>query len=56
MITIKDVQTVAETIGKKLTEAEIQQVLEIYPFMQEQDPGATWDLVVEQCIYEIICD
>ena len=52
-ITKQNVIEVADSISIKLTDDQINEVLEMYPFDQEQDPTATWDLVVENIIYSI---
>jgi hypothetical protein len=53
MITRLDVIEVANQIGKTLTESDIDEVLAIYPNEQDNDPTATWNLVVENCIYNV---
>lgn len=53
MITRIDVIEVANQIGKSLTESDIDEVLAIYPNEQDNDPTATWNLVVENCIYNV---
>jgi hypothetical protein len=54
MITRLDVIEVANSLGFELTEAEIDEVLTIYPAEEDNDPTATWDLIVENCIYNVI--
>lgn len=49
-----DVIDVADRLGISLCEADIDEVLASYPTAQDEDPTATWDLVIEQCIYNII--
>jgi hypothetical protein len=53
MITRLDVIEVANQIGKSLTESDIDEVLASYPSEQDNDPTATWDLVIENCIYNV---
>ena len=53
MITRIDVIEVANQIGKTLTESDIDEVLAIYPNELDNDPTATWNLVVENCIYNV---
>jgi hypothetical protein len=53
MITRLDIIEVANQIGKTLTESDIDEVLAIYPNEQDNDPTATWNLVVENCIYNV---
>lgn len=49
-----DVENVAKGIGQKLTPAEVETVIERYPSAQDQDPTATWNLVVEEVVYQVI--
>ena len=49
-----DVVFVAASIKKTLTEKQIEDVIEMYPSEQENDPSATWNLVVEKCIYDVL--
>ncbi len=56
MITRIDVINVATDLGFELTEAEIDEVLAQYPNEADNDPTATWVLVVENCIYNVIND
>lgn len=53
MITRIDVIEVANQIGKSLTESDIDEVLAQYPNEQDNDPTATWNLVIENCIYNV---
>lgn len=54
MITRIDVIDVASRLGFTLTESEIEEVLAQYPTEQDNDLSATWNLVVENCIYNVI--
>lgn len=54
MITRLDIIEVANRLGFELTEAEIDEVLSIYPAEEDNDLTATWDLIVENCIYNVI--
>lgn len=54
MITRLDIIEVANRLGFELTEAEIDEVRSIYPAEEDNDPTATWDLIVENCIYIVI--
>ncbi|GIV43912.1 MAG: hypothetical protein KatS3mg035_1035 [Bacteroidia bacterium] len=54
MITTEDVKSVAYQIKVILSEKQIKDVIALYPEEQEQDPTATWNLVVEKIIYDII--
>jgi hypothetical protein len=52
----QDVMLVASSIKKNLTEQQIGQVLSMYNHEEESDPTATWNLIVENCIYQVIDD
>lgn len=54
MITPEDVQGVADFLKRKLTQDQIQKVVELYPGEQEEDPSAVWYLVVEKIIYDLV--
>lgn len=54
VVTPEDVKAVAKSLKIELTDDQITQVMELYPSDQDQDPTATWDLVVENCIYQTI--
>ena len=49
-----DVISIAEDLNIKITEEQIQAVLDMYNFEEECDPHATWDLIVEHCIQQVI--
>lgn len=51
-LSIEDVCGVADSIGVKLESQEIIEILDDYQNAQEEDPGATWNLVIEQLIHE----
>jgi Ca2+-binding EF-hand superfamily protein len=53
MIDKEDVLQVAKTINKDLTEEQIKEVLSLYESEEDEDPSATWDLIVEKIIYDI---
>lgn len=50
----EDVLAVAEDLGITLTETELNWVLDCYEDTQRQDPMGTWDLVVEDLIYQAV--
>ena len=52
-ISREDVMHVAYKLALPLTEKQIDWVLENFDSSAEQDPGATWDLIVEQMLYDI---
>lgn len=51
-ITKEDVLQVAKDLSIELTEEQIKLALEFYPLIQAEDSGATWDLAMEQAIYQ----
>jgi hypothetical protein len=51
-----DVVVVANSIRKKLTTGQVNKVILMYPHEEEADPTATWDLIVENCIYQVLGD
>jgi hypothetical protein len=53
-ISIEDVISVAESINLNPSIGEINQVLRNYDVEAEQDPTATWDLIVENLLYLFI--
>ena len=53
MITEEDVYRVANSLCIGITNEQVVEVLELYPSEQEEDPSATWDLVVENIIHHL---
>ena len=52
-VTKEDIQTVAKnTFGRKLSKKQVNQILKEYPNAQKEDPTSTWNLVIENQIYE----
>ena len=49
-----DVLVVANSINKQLTEEQVNKVILMYPHEEECDPTETWNLIVENCIYQVI--
>lgn len=49
----QDVYMVANDLCIGITDDQIQQVLEQYDEAQADDPTATWNLVVENIIYNL---
>jgi hypothetical protein len=49
-----DVIVVANSIKKSLTTEQVNQVLAMYADEEESDPSATWNLIVENCIYHVL--
>jgi hypothetical protein len=52
-LTLLDVIEVAKSIKKVVTPEMIKEVLKRYPSAQDNDQSATWNLVIEQLIYEV---
>jgi hypothetical protein len=52
-ITPQDVAQVAIDLGMDITIGQINQVLEIYDDEADNDPTATWNLIVENCLYNL---
>lgn len=52
-ISLGDVDTVAKSINKSVTMGQAKEIIELYPSAQENDPSATWELVVENLIHEL---
>lgn len=50
----EDVLAVAESLGITLTETEVEWTLDCYEDAQRQDPTGTWDLVIEDLIYQAV--
>jgi hypothetical protein len=53
-ITKEDVKDVASNIGAIITEPEAEWALACYQNAQRQDPTGTWNLVVENLIYQLL--
>ena len=51
MIQREDVLSVAQDLGLSPSEEQIQEVLEEFESAADNDSSATWDLVVEQLLY-----
>ena len=49
-----DVVVVANSIKKSLTTEQVNQVLAMYADEEESDPSATWNLIIENCIYQVL--
>lgn len=49
----EDVLKVANDLGFLISEKQVNQVLERYPSAEDEDPGGTWNLIVEQILYEM---
>lgn len=52
----EDVMRVADDLNISLTEQQVNKVLHIYAHEEECDPSATWELIVENCIYNVLND
>ena len=52
-ISIEDIKSISNILKMTLTKVEIDKILSIYDGEEENDPTATWDLIVEHCIYSV---
>jgi hypothetical protein len=52
-ITEQDVQRVANDLCIGITDSQIEQVLEQFDDEADNDPTATWELIVENIIYNL---
>jgi Ca2+-binding EF-hand superfamily protein len=52
----EDIIRIAKSIGKSLTDKEVEKVLEEYPAWEKQDPTATWNLIIEDIVYFVISE
>jgi len=50
-ISIEDVYRVANDLAIGITDSQVETVLELFDEEANNDPTATWDLVVENIIY-----
>jgi hypothetical protein len=56
MITVDDVKCIAYELKLSITENEAIEALNQYIIEQEKDSNATWDLVIENCLYNIVAE
>ena len=52
----EDVIMLATRMSLTLTEEQVNKVLHVYPHEEECDPLGTWELIVENCIHQVIND
>jgi hypothetical protein len=52
-ITAQDVAQVAIDLKMDITIGQVNQVLEMYNDEADNDETATWDLIVENCLYNL---
>jgi hypothetical protein len=52
-ITPIDVVNVATDLKMDITIKQVRQVLEMYDDAADNDETATWDLIVENCLYNL---
>jgi hypothetical protein len=52
-ITPQDVAQVAIDLKMDITIGQVNQVLEMYDDEADNDPTATWNLIVENCLYNL---
>jgi hypothetical protein len=48
-----DVVSVAESLKMDITIKQVRQVLEMFESEADNDPTATWNLIVENCLYNL---
>jgi hypothetical protein len=53
-ITAQDIVQVAERLNMDISIGDINRVLEMYESESDNDPTATWDLIVENCLYNLV--
>ena len=53
-IVIADIKDVAKALDIKITIDQAMEVLKRYPEAQQEDPQATWNLVVEDLVYRLL--
>lgn len=53
-VTKQDVVNVANRINVSVTGEQITEVLKMYDGEADNDPTATWDLIVENCIQSLV--
>ena len=56
LISIVDIICVAETLGMNPTVTQIREVQKQFEAEANNDPTATWNLIVENLLYQIIYD
>ena len=49
----EDVYKIANSLSIGITDEQVKQVLELYPIAAKEDTTATWDLIVENLIYNL---
>lgn len=50
----QDVLNVANDLWIILSDEQVNQVLHMYAHEEECDPTSTWELIVENCIYQVV--
>ena len=50
----EDVLSVASELNISLTDEQVNKIVLMYPHEEECDPTGTWNLIVENCIYQVI--
>lgn len=50
----EDVLSVASELNISLTDEQVNKIVLMYPHEEECDPTSTWNLIVENCIYQVI--
>ena len=49
----EDVYKIANSLSIGITDEQVKQVLELYPIEVKEDTTSTWDLIVENLIYNL---
>ena len=55
-ITSADIKDVATGLSMRVSEPEVSEVLKRFDFESEQDKGATWNLVVEKILDNVVSE
>ena len=55
-IDTEDVLDVAQRINRELTPEQVNKVIHLFQYEEECDTTSTWDLIVENCIYQVISE
>ena len=50
----EDIEQVAGDKGIILTDKQMEYILKEYDYAQQEDPGATWDLVIDDLIDRVL--
>jgi len=53
-INADEIKVVANSVNIQLTDDEVKEVIERYPDEAKNDPTATWELIVENVVYQVV--